>query len=642
MATFDSDQEGLAEPTNDDDVADLDVELSPVDGPSAARSGENKLQQLLAKSRSVSSNTGGDAYNADDRTDVASPEAVNAALQPGFANRAPAHPAGAPGPPAAAAPPPQVFRDPSVSASLPNPSGMMPMYAPAAPVPLSPSGEFGIVPDIGLSRDDVPEYEPPTERRRRSIAVAVTFVVGLIAFVVISKLIVDQWVAPGRAVVWMTAGTTLPTLLAGLLLAWPNRSGRASLRDVLVALVPALALSGGAIFVATTWTQAPIRKAAVAFAQDSPSAMGAILEDPSAEVAVEGCKRFAPQHEKSDYRALLFAALTVRPKIATKCMAELPEDSQLAIATSLSDRWSRELAVKDDQTNDERLCDTAGGLASLPLDRAAVGARLLQCTISSPSLKAQACCGTALGAMVVGEKQWANHLRESMEYVKDDRTASGVFALAFHQKNLTTSQKKFADDLKFTSPPVQLAALEFACGSLENGRTGVIRHMRAALEGECAIDPGGVPSTLSTWREICELTLAELEADRTRPTTATMCEMTKDMAMITTVGTAMRIVRLAHGKDLKGTFARQIDLGYIKVLDEINRNGNEGDIPDFVSKDDARSALMNPGTKEQLNSNFEFAGPGDDEFQAFRKAYKALEPWKANAQQKETRKRMGK
>lgn len=503
------------------------------------------------------------------------------------------------------------------------PSG--PAFMPQAPIPLSPTGEFGILPDIGQSRDDYTAYEAPSAGRRRTIAVGATVVVGIVAFLVISKLVIDQWIAPGRAVVWMTAGTTLPTLLCGLLLAWPNSEGRASLRDVLVALVPSLALSGGAIFVATMWTQPAIRTMAVDFVSDSPAVMGAILDDDSIDVAVAGCKHFAPMHEQTDYRAALFSTLTLRPTIATKCMAELSEDAQLALATSLADRWTRELTIEDSEADPERLCATATGLGALPLERASVGARLLQCTLTSPSQRAQECCGQSLSAMAVDAKQFALHLRASMDYVKDEETAARVFGIAFHQKNFSEAQKKFAKDVNFGGPQAQKAALEFACGSAEGGNIEVIQHMRASLEGQCAIDPSGVPTTISAWREICDMTIAELDADRTLPAAATLCSTTQNISVAAATESAQRIIALAGGKDLEGTFARQIDLGYVKVLQEM---GRDGEVPDFVSAEDRQRAEAGEFQAETKNKNYMYASPTDDEFQAFQKAYQANESWR--------------
>ena len=178
---------------------------------------------------------------------------------------------------------------------------------------------------------------------------------------------------------------------------------------------------------------------------------------------------------------------------------------------------------------------------------------------------------------------------------------------------------------------------------VEHGQATVVAravgraHVReAALEGQCAIDPGGVPTSLSMWREVCFLTLTELESDRTLPPSKTMCEMTQDMSVLAAVETAKRIVRLSHRKDLEGTFARQINLGYVKVLNELSEPGDTPkEVPSFVSKEDARAAQTNIRSRDMTNDNFKFAAPGDDGFQAFMKAYREQKPWVNNQQQKE-------
>lgn len=523
--------------------------------------------------------------------------------------------------------------NPNASYSGPLPvmlqSGLMQSPYESQSVPLSPSGEFGIVPDIGVSQsnDEIPVSEAPSAKKRRLRAVAVTVIIGLVAFVIVARLIVDQWVTPGRAVIWMAAGTFIPTALVGIILAWPNREN-GSLKDTLSGLVPAVALSAAAVIAAGSWSQGDIRAQAVPFVPETPQLMATILDDESPKVALAGCERFGKRYDDTDFRTRLFATLTLRPSLAMDCMERLSEEARVAVATSLSDRWTRELLADEKQPDKARLCATAGGLSSLTIDPAEVRGRLLQCALNAPNEVAQQCCADSLATTVVDPKQWAKHLRETIPYAQDPYTSTGVFAMAFHQEGLSAPQKAFAKKVEFQSPQAQLASLEFACDSVGNGSANVVRHMQAALDGECPVDAGNVPASESVWQEICFLTIAEIEADRTRPPVATMCAMTREVVTREAVLTASELVRLALRRDLEGSLARKIEGGYNMLLDSVAQNTEER--PDFIGEDEVMRARQDSkfGYEDEPNDNRRYAAPGDDEFQAFLKAYKAQEPWK--------------
>lgn len=409
----------------------------------------------------------------------------------------------------------------------------------------------------GFGPPPSPSPQRPASRARRALtALTAVLVTGVVSAGVVAYLALAQWLDPSTAALYAVIAT-IPSLGVGFLVGGRSGGGfnlAAAIRGILSGAVGA-ALCGS---VAAAWMLPAVRQAALPFASMSEENARRVLADPADAVALAGCGLLLDRLDSPDWRNLLMSQLTLRPDLARGCLPNAEPDVAAAVAQSLSDRWTREL-TSGLPTEDDRGCEVASGLASLPLDRADLDTRLLYC-LAAGDPGVQKCCGDALVATAPTAEQWVSHLRDTIGRIRSDAVTVAVYSMAFHQHGLTPSQKGFADAVKFQDKAARQVALEFACDSIAGGKVGAIRHLAASLDGTCDLDVARIDMGRQTWFEIC--TSATDEAPRREPVEA-LC----DAAHATLLRTAIRDARTLVAGSIKSPekgkeAASEIDEGW--------------------------------------------------------------------------------
>lgn len=491
---------------------------------------------------------------------------------------------------------PDATADPNqgVSVAPPAPVGLVeaPLFEPPPPQnlpneyhisePLVPSGDYGIVSGIGEhSRSG--EHVTRAVNRDPKRVVAAMIAVGTFAVVISAVLVVQNWVDPVRAMVWVGAAALASTLLMGLIAPWEHDGGRA--RAFMVRVMPGLMFACVAIMLAASWSTGSVRVHAVAFAPDDVVSMERILDDPSKEVAARGCQRYMSHHDDPTWWGRMLSIIADRPMVAATCLRDLSAERQAAVAGSLIDRWNREL-LNDNPPKKDAACEMAVALTQLPVEPVATSAPLLDCTLSAADEATQACCGEALASTVSDPKQWASRVFEAAERIEGNKTPSGVFAMAFQPRELTKPQKEFAKAVQFDGVMGRGAALALVCKTMDQQETRVIQHLSAVLEDKCDVDVANLPSKFEVWAPICDSTIIEVEADRTRPPVDVLCKNTQETVVADAIATARRLLKLAS-EPLNEGLADSVAKGFQIMM----ANPSEDSMA-LMSPEERQSALM--------------------------------------------------
>ena len=420
----------------------------------------------------------------------------------------------------------------------------------------SVSGFFNL-PDVDDSID------APLHPLRRAATIAGSIAVGVVATGVAFSLCVAQWADPAMGFLYMAGGVLPPTLLGALVLVWPDRR-KLSGRDILSAAAPALGVYAVALFLGVSWAVPMVRSLAFGAVPTKPDRIERVLEDPSESVAVRACERVA-KFEDPAWRELVMSALTLRPTLAAECLKHAEPAGVAFLTAGLSDRWTRELTADDQKKTAERSCELSASLAELPAPAPEIDARLLYCSLNASNDAAQECCASTLAGRVEDPAQWARRIRSTVGVLRSAETAGALFAMAFHQKNLTAGQKRFAEQAKFSGDESQRVALELACDTVTTeGASRLTKHFGAALENTCPVDAGRLPESREVWIDVC----AEAVRARTTQPREALCQATRARLTRSAAQSASDMIVMAARKVPDTSLSRGINLGFVKQSTE--------------------------------------------------------------------------